>query len=44
MRKKIEKHDEVTNEVFNLMGAQIQKRCDERVNFYLVNDSDVIEN
>ena len=23
MRTKIEKHDEVTNEVFNLMGAQI---------------------
>ena len=36
MKRKIEKHDEVTNELFNLMGAQIQKRCEERVNFCLL--------
>ncbi len=44
MKQKIEKHDEITNEVFNLMGAHIQKRCEERVNFYVItDDADSIE-
>ena len=38
MKRKISKHDELTNEVFNLMGAHIQKRCEERVNFYVIPD------
>ena len=36
MQKIISTHSEESNELFNLMARQIKKRCEERVNMFIV--------
>ena len=39
MRGKMAQHSEETNELFNLMARSIKKRCEERVNLYMVEET-----
>ena len=38
MQRKLASHSEETNELFNLMARQIKKRCEERVNMFILED------
>lgn len=39
MRVKMAHHSEETNELFNLMARSIKKRCEERVNLFMVQEA-----
>ena len=34
----MKEHSEETNELFNLMARQIKKRCEERINLFMVDE------
>jgi len=36
MRTTMKQHSEETNELYNLMARHIKKRCEERINLYMV--------
>ena len=39
MQKSLAAHTDETNEIFNLMARQIKKRAEERVNLFVIEDS-----
>ena len=40
MQQNMVAHTEETNEIFNLMARQIKKRAEERVNMFVIEDTD----
>ena len=40
MRNRMKEHSEETNELFNLMARQIKKRCEERINLFVVDQKE----